>query len=600
MLSICDSQHPNLLSVKDYFVRGPSETLPGQYLVIPYCASGSLQVHLLGDGSGLKSWEDRLKIARGLAAGLVHLHSKHIFHRDIKPDNVLLSSKLETQLADFGVSKAVEAGGSAMATSYKTVHHVGTAGYAAPEVQFGKFGPKTDVYAAGVVLLQLATGKPAVVLDKRGAPTRLRDHLLAQHQVTTAGAVADSDPGAAFSAFAQAQADPRCTWPPRTVAGLLQLGLRCTETEAHARPPAVEVEKVLGDLLKSDGGASAFGARPDMLASEAALTCTLCEEALRDCVLLPCNHAVGCGPCTAKLDRCPLCRAVKEGVRPPDGPVLQTWQGPAGGGCGWVPLQASNNAPSMDEAALAELMALKAEKRKREAEEKERRRQKEAEEARQRAEAEEKRRRKEAEAARIEGERRQRNDPAFIAAWWAAEHETAVVARASGAAPLGWVFPPDAYDVTVAPGQPVQAAVDACPAGGCVLLLPGTHVGPLVLTAGKEVHVFGRGLATLRAAGTVVTSEAAVATLDGLIIWRDSGGAGHGVWIKGGALLLQTCNISSAAPGRVYCVFVTGGDPLLSNSRRAGTYFGNIAGRAFMPRIGGVISAIALAARYPR
>ena len=77
-----------------------------------------------------------------------------------------------------------------------------------------------------------------------------------------------------------------------------------------------------------------------------------------------------------------------------------------------------------------------------------------------------------------------------------------------------------AFDVTVAPGENVQSAVDRCSAGGCVLLLPGTHDGPLVLTAGKVVHVFGRGLATLRAAiGAVVTSEAETAVdVDGLII----------------------------------------------------------------------------------
>ena len=558
------TQHPNLLSVKDYFVRGPSEARPGQYLVMPYCAAGSLQAHLLGGGSGLKGHEDRLRIARGLAAGLAHLHSKRIFHRDVKPDNVLLTAKLEPRLADFGVSKAVEAGGNMeMATSYATVHHVGTAGYAAPEVHFGKFGPKTDVYAAGVVLLQLATGKPAVIVDKRGAPVPLRDHLLAQHQGPAAGAAADSDTDAAFSAFAQAQADPRCAWPPRTVAGLLQLGLRCTEPEAHARPPAVEVEKVLDDLLKSDGGVSGFGARPDMLASEAALTCTICEEALRDCVLLPCNHAVGCGPCTAKLDRCPLCRSAKEGVRPSGGPVLQTWQGPAGGGRGWAPLQASSNAPPINDAELYEFLALKAEKRKKE--------------------------------AQLEEERRQ-------SAWWAthSEHEAAMVALEAGDAPPGWVFPPDAFNVTVVPGQAVQAAVDACPANGSVLLLPGTHDGPLVLTAGKVVHVFGRGSATLRAAmGTVVTSEAAESTLDGLIIRREAGGTSNsgndGVWIKGGRLRMQACDVTSTFTG--ICVVIEGGaDPILAACKCVRACADSIfTGLSFFGRKRGAVDSVWLA-----
>ena len=137
-------------------------------------------------------------------------------------------------------------------------------------------------------------------------------------------------------------------------------------------------------------------------------------------------------------------------------------------------------------------------------------------------------------------------------------------------APDGTVREPasGAFDVTVAPGQPVQAAVDACPAGGSVLLLPGTHDGPLVLLVGKVVHVFGRGLATLRAAtGTVVTSEAAASTLDGLVIRREVAGSGdsYGVWIKGGRLRLQACNITSAAQE---CVFIQGGaDPLLASCK---------------------------------
>ena len=126
-----------------------------------------------------------------------------------------------------------------------------------------------------------------------------------------------------------------------------------------------------------------------------------------------------------------------------------------------------------------------------------------------------------------------------------------------------------AFDVTVAPGQAVQAAVDACPAGGSVLLLPGTHKGPLVLTAGKVVHVFGRGLATLHAAtGTVVTSESATSTLDGLIIRRLAGDTINKqcdcVWIKGGRLRLQACDVTSAASSVVCVVIDSAADPVLS------------------------------------
>ena len=111
------------------------------------------------------------------------------------------------------------------------------------------------------------------------------------------------------------------------------------------------------------------------------------------------------------------------------------------------------------------------------------------------------------------------------------------------------------FDVTVAPGEDVQAAVDRCPRGGCVLLQPGTHEGPLVLRAGQEVHVFGRGQATLRTtAGTVLTCEGASATVDGISLKRvlEAGQEEHGVAIWGGALRLQTCDIISVAGAGIW------------------------------------------------
>ena len=138
----------------------------------------------------------------------------------------------------------------------------------------------------------------------------------------------------------------------------------------------------------------------------------------------------------------------------------------------------------------------------------------------------------------------------------------------------GAVFEPasGAFDVTVAPGEDVQAAVDRCPPGGCVLLLPGTHAGPLTLAAGKVVHVFGRGRATLRtSSGAVVTSEAVASTLDGLVVRRDLGNGhdDHGVWIRGGALRMQTCDVASAAGT---CIFIEGGaDPRLVSCKCAGS-----------------------------
>ena len=123
--------------------------------------------------------------------------------------------------------------------------------------------------------------------------------------------------------------------------------------------------------------------------------------------------------------------------------------------------------------------------------------------------------------------------------------------------------PAGAFDVTVAPGEGVQAAVDACPPGGRVLLLPGVHEGPLVLSA-QEVHVFGRGLAVLRAAeGAVLTILSALATVDGLVVRNemsiepnDDDDGIYAVWIRGGGLRLQACDLVSNAGT---CVRIEGG-----------------------------------------
>ena len=128
-----------------------------------------------------------------------------------------------------------------------------------------------------------------------------------------------------------------------------------------------------------------------------------------------------------------------------------------------------------------------------------------------------------------------------------------------------------AFDVTVAPGEDVQAAVNACPPGGCVLLLPGTHAGPLALRADKEVHVFGRGQATLRAANVdVLTSTASKSTVDGLLVRQEGTGdlaldssAFCGVVVKQGALRLQACQISGESLQGAG-LWASGGDPVIS------------------------------------
>ncbi|EXC35476.1 Receptor-like cytosolic serine/threonine-protein kinase RBK1 [Morus notabilis] len=114
-----------------------------------------------GGSEGLE-WKIRFKVAIGVAEGLQYLHhncQRRIIHRDIKASNILLTQDYEAQISDFGLAKWLPE---------KWTHHVvfpieGTFGYLAPEYfMHGIIDEKTDVFAYGVLLLELITGRRAV------------------------------------------------------------------------------------------------------------------------------------------------------------------------------------------------------------------------------------------------------------------------------------------------------------------------------------------------------------------------------------------------------------------------------------------------------
>jgi len=103
-------------------------------------------------------WSTRYQIALGVARGLAYLHENCrdcIIHCDIKPENILLSESFVPKIADFGMAKLFGRDFSRVITTIR-----GTIGYLAPEWISGvAITPKVDVYAYGMVLLEIVSGK---------------------------------------------------------------------------------------------------------------------------------------------------------------------------------------------------------------------------------------------------------------------------------------------------------------------------------------------------------------------------------------------------------------------------------------------------------
>uniref|UniRef100_A0ACD6A4W6 Uncharacterized protein n=1 Tax=Avena sativa TaxID=4498 RepID=A0ACD6A4W6_AVESA len=143
---------------------------PHRMLVSEFVKNGSLDKMLFGGGSShvLLEWKQRFNIALGVAKGLAYLHhecSEWVIHCDMKPENILLDENLEPKIADFGLAKLLNRGGSN--TSVSRIR--GTRGYLAPEwVSNLPVTSKVDVYSFGVVLLELLKGARVSDLDKNG------------------------------------------------------------------------------------------------------------------------------------------------------------------------------------------------------------------------------------------------------------------------------------------------------------------------------------------------------------------------------------------------------------------------------------------------
>jgi eukaryotic-like serine/threonine-protein kinase len=146
--SVARLSHPNVVTVYDQGADG--RTL---YLAMEHVPGRTLR-DLLNE-RGQLSPREALDIMDGVLAGLAAAHDAGMAHRDVKPENVLLTEARAVKVADFGLARLLTG-----ASHTKSGMIIGTAAYLAPEqVSGGMTDARTDVYSAGVMLFELLTGR---------------------------------------------------------------------------------------------------------------------------------------------------------------------------------------------------------------------------------------------------------------------------------------------------------------------------------------------------------------------------------------------------------------------------------------------------------
>uniref|UniRef100_A0A1J3DJW7 non-specific serine/threonine protein kinase n=1 Tax=Noccaea caerulescens TaxID=107243 RepID=A0A1J3DJW7_NOCCA len=207
-------------------------------LVYDYMPNGSLDKYLsLQDRSRSNlTWETRKSIIKGLSQAVEYLHNgcdKRILHRDIKASNVMLDSDFNAKLGDFGLARMIQ---ESQMTHHSTKAIAGTPGYMAPETFLnGRATVETDVYAFGVLMLEVVSGKkPSYVLvkeDESSYSNSIVNWLWELHRNETIIDAADPGMGSLFN--------------EEEMKSVLLLGLACCHPNPNQRPSMKTVLSVL-------------------------------------------------------------------------------------------------------------------------------------------------------------------------------------------------------------------------------------------------------------------------------------------------------------------------------------------------------------------
>lgn len=240
--------HPKIVS----FLGLTWSTLADLAILMEYMPNSDLS-HLLKKQHGVRNnrkdftWtststslgRNKLQLALDVAEALMYLHSSSIVHRDLKAQNVLLSSIWEAKLTDFGVSREI---GEEMTAE------IGTVAWIAPEILKGDdYGVRADIYSFGVLMSELDTCQKPYA---SGIPETLPN-----------GAKATAEPSNTRIALAVIEKRLQPAFHDDCPAPILQLAKKCLSYTADDRPSASQAHQELLTISRSS---------PSLLSSAAA------------------------------------------------------------------------------------------------------------------------------------------------------------------------------------------------------------------------------------------------------------------------------------------------------------------------------------------
>ncbi|KAG5560742.1 hypothetical protein RHGRI_003921 [Rhododendron griersonianum] len=221
-------RHANLVALIGY-----CNECQEMILVYEYIALGTLADHLYrlkrtesNTSFSPLSWEERLHMCIGAARGLDHLHSgtsQSFIHRDVKSTNILIDENWVAKISDFGLSK----GTTSHSITHISTQVKGTFGYFDPEYFFTqRLTAKSDVYAFGVILLEVLCGRPA--LDRELSEEQMSLTRFAQECIKEGKLARVIDPSLS------GQIAPRC------LKSFVLLANNCLQQSPKSRPTMAE------------------------------------------------------------------------------------------------------------------------------------------------------------------------------------------------------------------------------------------------------------------------------------------------------------------------------------------------------------------------